>query len=194
MSDIALILRAADFAADRHREQTRKGESQRPYIGHCIEVASLLANVGRVVDDHVLVAALLHDTVEDTDTTRDEIANVFSLQIADLVMEVTEDKSLAKKERKEKQIQHAPGLSDSAKLVKLADKIANVREIATDPPKKWKKKRRRQYFDWAESVVDAMGDGLNAELEALFSETLNKGRLSLGESKAPEDETEEDAG
>src|SRR5689334_7643413 len=114
MADVALMLRAAEFAADRHSEQTRKGRLKRPYIGHCIEVASLLSNVGRVVDDNVQAAALLHDTVEDTETTRDEIARVFSLQIADLVMEVTDDKSLAKDQRKEMQIQHAPGLSNGA--------------------------------------------------------------------------------
>jgi (p)ppGpp synthase/HD superfamily hydrolase len=94
MPDIALILRAADFAADKHRDQRRKGKLKRPYVNHCIEVASLLANVGRVVDDNVLVAALLHDTIEDTDTTRDEIASAFGLSIADIVMEVTDDKSL----------------------------------------------------------------------------------------------------
>jgi guanosine-3',5'-bis(diphosphate) 3'-pyrophosphohydrolase len=180
MPDIALILRAADFAADKHRDQRRKGKLKRPYVNHCIEVASLLANVGRVVDDNVLVAALLHDTIEDTDTTRDEIASAFGLSIADIVMEVTDDKSLDKQERKDLQVQHAPTLSQGAKLIKIADKISNVREIGIDPPKKWKKKRRSEYFDWAESVINAMGD-VNAELEEMFKETVSRARATLQE-------------
>ena len=180
MPDIALILRATEFAAHKHRDQRRKGEIQRPYVGHCIEVASLLANVGRVVDDNILVAALLHDTVEDTDTTRDEIGSRFGLTIADLVMEVTDDKSLPKQQRKDLQVQHAPTYSPAAKLIKIADKISNVREIAEDPPKKWKKKRRREYFDWAEAVIDGMGS-VNPDLEELFQETLTRARSSLGD-------------
>ena len=178
MPDIPLILRAAEFAADKHRDQRRKGRLERPYIGHCLEVASLLANVGRVTDDNVIVAALLHDTVEDTETTRDEIAAAFSLGIADLVMEVTDDKELPKQQRKDLQEQHAPTYSPGAKLIKLADKISNVREIGEDPPRKWKKKRQREYFDWAERVVDGMGD-VNAELEALFQQTLERSRSTL---------------
>lgn len=184
MPDIALILRAAEFAADKHRDQRRKGRMKRPYIGHCLEVASLLTNVGRVVDDNILVAALLHDTVEDTETTRDEVAAAFGLSVADMVMEVTDDKSLPKQERKDLQVQHAPTYSAGAKLIKIADKISNVRELADDPPKKWKKKRREQYFDWAESVVDGMGD-VNPELEQLFQETLARARsASKGDIEA----------
>jgi guanosine-3',5'-bis(diphosphate) 3'-pyrophosphohydrolase len=175
MPDTALILRAAEFAAHKHRDQRRKGRLERPYIGHCLEVAALLANVGRVADDNILVAALLHDTVEDTATTRDEIGAAFGLTVADLVMEVTDDKSLPKQQRKDLQVQHAPTYSPGAKLIKIADKISNVREIGEDPPKKWKKKRRREYFDWAEEVVDGMGD-INPELEELFSETLERSR------------------
>ena len=178
MPDIPLILRAAEFAAHKHRDQRRKGKLERPYIGHCLEVAALLANVGRVTDDNVLVAALLHDTVEDTDTTRDEIAATFGLSIADLVMEVTDDKSLPKEQRKALQVQHAPTYSPGAKLIKVADNISNVREIGEDPPKKWKKKRRREYFDWAEDVVDGMGD-VNAELEELFQQTLVRSRSTV---------------
>lgn len=182
MADTPLVLRAADFAADKHRDQRRKGRLKRPYVNHCIEVASLLANVGRVIDDNVLVAALLHDTVEDTNTTRDEIASVFGLSIADLVMEVTDDKSLDKQQRKDLQVQHAPTLSEGAKLIKIADKISNVREIGADPPKKWKTKRRSEYFDWAESVVNAIGE-INAELEDMFKETVARARSEL-EDKA----------
>ncbi|HEU4878887.1 MAG TPA: HD domain-containing protein, partial [Gemmatimonadaceae bacterium] len=150
-------MKAAEFAAHRHREQRRKGKSRRPYIGHCIEVASMVANIGRCDDHEVLAAALLHDTVEDTETTREEIREGFGEKVDEIVAEVTDDKSLKKKERKEKQVEHAPHLSEHAKLIKIADKISNVREIAYDPPKKWSVARRSQYFDWAERVVNAMG-------------------------------------
>jgi guanosine-3',5'-bis(diphosphate) 3'-pyrophosphohydrolase len=188
MPDIALLLRAAEFAAQKHCDQRRKGTAKRPYINHCIEVASLIANVGRVIDDSILVAALLHDTVEDTSTSRDEIAAQFGLTVADLVMEVSDDKSLPKQERKDLQVQHAPNYSAGAKIIKIADKISNVREIGADPPKKWKKKRRRQYFDWAESVVDGMGE-VNAELEEMFTETLKRARSSI----EPDDEADSES-
>jgi guanosine-3',5'-bis(diphosphate) 3'-pyrophosphohydrolase len=180
-------MRAAEFAANKHRDQRRKGKLERPYIGHCLEVASLISNVGRLIDDNVLVAALLHDTVEDTETTRDEIASHFGLSVADMVMEVTDDKSLPKETRKDLQVQHAPTYSPGAKLIKVADKISNVREITDDPPKKWKKKRRREYFDWAESVIDGMGE-VNAELEQLFVETVARARTSLDGRDDPDDD------
>lgn len=178
MADVALILRAAAYAADKHRDQRRKGAIGRPYIGHPLEVAALLANVGRVVDDNILVAALLHDVVEDTDTTRDDIAKTFGLSVADLVMEVTDDKTLPRQQRKDLQVQHAPTYSHGAKLIKIADKISNVREIAEDPPEKWKKKRRREYFEWAATVIDGMGD-VNSELEELFQQTLERARSTV---------------
>lgn len=136
ISDIALVLRAAEFAADKHRKQRRKGRKKRPYIGHCIEVAALIANVGKVEDPSILAAAMLHDTVEDTKTTHEEIVvEAFGVEIDALVAEVTDDKTLEKKRRKELQFEHAPHISDGAKLIKLADKISNVREIGADPPK-----------------------------------------------------------
>lgn len=133
ISDVALVLKAAEFAADKHRKQKRKG-SQRPYIGHCIEVARLIAEVGKVDDANVLAAALLHDTVEDTDTSRAELRSEFGAVIDDLVAEVTDDKSLESAARKAAQIAHAPHLTDGAKVIKLADKTCNVREIGIDPP------------------------------------------------------------
>ena len=169
--DVALILKAAEFAAHKHRTQRRKGAGQRPYIGHCIEVARLIADVGKVEDSNVLAAALLHDTVEDTDTTRDEIRKEFGSVIDELVAEVTDDKSLDSPVRKEAQVTHAPHLTEGAKVIKLADKISNVREIGVDPPETWPLKRRQEYFDWAERVVAAIGR-VNPSLEELFARTL----------------------
>lgn len=178
ISDITLILEAAEFAAARHQKQKRKGKSRRPYIGHCIEVAATIATVAGLEDPNVLAAALLHDTVEDTRTTREEIREQFGSAVDDLVAEVTDDKRLKKQKRKQAQIDHAPHLSPGAKVIKLADKISNVREIAHDPPKQWSVKRREKYFDWANAVVVAMGD-VDPELESRFAETLAEARAIL---------------
>jgi guanosine-3',5'-bis(diphosphate) 3'-pyrophosphohydrolase len=125
-----LLLRALAFAADRHRGQRRKDVDASPYINHPIAVAQALAEIGGVVDAATLVAALLHDTVEDTDTTLDEIEAWFGAEVRGLVAEVTDDKSLPKQRRKELQVEHAPHRSPKARLVKIADKLANLRDVA----------------------------------------------------------------
>ena len=181
ISDIAQILKAAEFAADKHRDQRRKGKSRRPYIGHCIEVASMVADIGRCDDANVIMAALLHDTVEDAGTTREEIREGFGEKVDKLVAEVTDDKSLKKKERKEGQVEHAPTLSDGAKLIKIADKISNVRELAYDPPRKWSVARKSRYYDWAERVVNAMGL-VDPEMRLVFDKTLSQARTLLIEN------------
>ena len=165
--DLKLILRALAFAADRHRGQLRKGEDNSPYINHPIALANVLANEGGVDDAAVIAAALLHDTIEDTVTTKDELVAAFGSRIADIVGEVTDDKSLDKAERKQLQIEHAPALSPAAKLVKLADKICNLRDLAAQPPIGWDLERKTQYFDWAKRVVDGLR-GASPTLEATF--------------------------
>jgi (p)ppGpp synthase/HD superfamily hydrolase len=181
ISDSILVLDAAEYAARAHQDQRRKGKTKRPYIGHCIEVAHTLASVGKVQDVNVLAAALLHDVVEDTAISNDQIRENFGDEVADIVAEVTDDKSLKKKERKGAQIEHAPNLSAGAKLIKIADKISNVREIASDPPKKWGINRQRKYFDWAESVVNAMGP-VDPEMRLVFDKTLGDARAQLDDS------------
>ena len=141
-------------------------------------MAALIANVGKVEDANVLAAALLHDTVEDTKTTRAELVQEFGAEIDELVAEVTDDKALDKDERKEMQVQHAPHLSYGAKLIKLADKISNVREIGADPPKQWSVDRQRKYFEWAGRVVTAMG-GVNPALEEMFARTVEESTRTL---------------
>jgi guanosine-3',5'-bis(diphosphate) 3'-pyrophosphohydrolase len=182
VSDIVLILKAAEFAAHKHRRQRRKGRTKRPYIGHCIEVARLIAEVGKVEDGNVLAAAILHDTIEDTKTTRDELRQEFGPVIDDLVSEVTDDKDLDKGVRKRLQVEHAPNLSDGAKVIKLADKISNVREIGADPPKDWDVKRREKYFAWAREVIDAIGR-INPGLEQRFDSTLEEAARLLAEDE-----------
>ena len=167
MSDITKILRAASFAAHKHKDQRRKDPEASPYINHPLALARILAEEGGVQNASTLCAALLHDTLEDTDATQSELASQFGEEVAAIVAEVTDDKSLAKEERKRLQIEHAPHLTDPAKRVKLADKIANLRDVATTPPVDWSPERRREYFDWAKSVIDRLR-GVDSRLEAVF--------------------------
>ena len=157
-SAVPKILAAAAFAAHKHRDQRRKDAAASPYINHPIALANILANEGGITDATVIVAALLHDTVEDTETTPAELQSVFGEAVAKVVMEVTDDKSLPKARRKRLQVEHAGQISARARLVKIADKIANLRDIAASPPKDWTLERRREYFEWAKEVVDRLGD------------------------------------
>ncbi|MGA2549367.1 MAG: HD domain-containing protein [Burkholderiaceae bacterium] len=166
-----LLFSALAFAAEKHRDQKRKGQDASPYINHPIEVARILAAEGGVTDPVTLAAAILHDTVEDTCTTPEELRELFGSEIADVVAEVTDDKTLPKSERKRLQIEHAPHLSERAKRVKLADKIANIRDVAARPPQSWNLERRQQYFDWAQDVVNGLR-GTNAGLERVFDQAF----------------------
>ena len=179
--DIALIMDAASFAADRHRGQRRKDAEASPYINHPLALATLLANEGGVTETAVLAAALLHDTVEDTETRIEEIEARFGPEVAGIVAEVTDDKSLDKAERKRLQVAKAASKSDGAKLVKLADKICNLRDIAAAPPASWSVERRRDYLAWAKEVVAGLR-GVSPRLERLFDEACAAGlaRLEAG--------------
>ena len=165
--ELALLLKALAFAAHKHRDQRRKDAEASPYINHPIALADVLINEGGVTDTEVLCAALLHDTVEDTATTHEELANAFGSRIARIVAEVTDDQRLSKAERKRLQIEHAPKISHEAKLVKLADKLVNLRDVAERPPAKWDLERRREYFDWAKQVIGGLR-GAHSKLEAAF--------------------------
>lgn len=167
MTDTALILRAAAFAAHKHRDQRRKDVRASPYINHPIELARVLAEVGGVTDAVTLSAALLHDTLEDTDTTPEELQRAFGPEVAAVVAEVSDDKALPKAERKRLQVEHAATISDRAKRVKLADKISNLTDAVHAPPASWSLERRRAYFDWARSVIDRLR-GVDPALEAAF--------------------------
>ena len=167
------IISAISFAADKHRNQRRKDIEASPYINHPIALANILANEASIEDEKVLVAAILHDTIEDTETTAAELADLFGDDVTAIVLEVSDDKSLPKAERKRLQVEHAPTISRRAKLVKLADKIANLRDIATSPPADWTLQRQHEYFDWAKSVVDGLR-GINQTLERLFDEAYKR--------------------
>ena len=170
---VARILEALQFAALKHRDQRRKDLEASPYINHPIALANILWREGGVTDASVICAALLHDTIEDTQTTAAELRRHFGAKVAGIVLEVTDDKKLDKAVRKRLQIEHAPHLSRAAKLVKLADKISNVRDMNASPPAHWPLRRRREYFDWAKKVVDGLR-GVHPRLEKLFDAAYSK--------------------
>jgi guanosine-3',5'-bis(diphosphate) 3'-pyrophosphohydrolase len=164
---ISSFIKAVAFAADKHRTQRRKDAEASPYINHPISLAHVLANEGGVDDVHVLCAAVLHDTIEDTETTAAELTSIFGAKVASIVIEVSDDKSLAKDVRKQRQVEHAALISTEAKLVKLADKICNLRDILASPPADWSSDRKQTYFDWAAKVVAGVR-GVHPGLEAVF--------------------------
>jgi len=179
-NDITLLLKALNFSAGKHRHQRRKDTAASPYINHPIEVANILWTIGEVHDVTAIIAAILHDTLEDTDTTPEEIPTHFGDEVLGLVLEVSADKNLSKQERKQNQIIHSPGLSLRAKELKLADKISNVHDIAYAPPGHWPRERRINYLLWAEAVIDGLR-GSNEPLEKCFDDTLTEARKKLGE-------------
>jgi len=169
--DLNLLMKALSFAADKHRKQFRKGSEPIPYINHPIAVAELIVRTGKIRDGEIIAAALLHDTVEDTETTFEELEAEFGPAIAKLVAEVTDNKKLPKEERKRLQVEHASSLSPRARIIKLADKTCNLRDVVQDPPAGWELERKQEYFDWGKSVVDKIG-GTNAELEQAFADAF----------------------
>ena len=181
-NDLSVFLKAMKFSAEKHRNQRRKDEQESPYINHPIEVANVLWTVGDVYDVTTIVGALLHDTIEDTNTTPEEILNNFGKDVLALVLEVSDDKNLPKKERKIKQIKKASFLSFRAKQLKLADKICNISDIANSPPQNWSWQRRVDYLEWADSVIAGLR-GVNAKLETYFDETLTEAQKKLALEK-----------
>lgn len=174
----AFLLEAVHFASVRHRNQRRKGEGQVPYINHPVAVARDLAVIGGVTDPYILAAALLHDTVEDTGATLEEIEERFGPEVRALVEEVTDDKLLPNDTRKRLQVEHALGLSAGAKLIKLGDKLSNVRSLVRQPPDGWSTSRKREYLDWTEEVI-AGCRGVNDALEREYDRVLTAGRAIL---------------
>ena len=169
------LLKALSFAAEKHRNQKRKDSEGTPYINHPISVAKTLADAGES-ELKLLVAALLHDTIEDTETSPEEIASEFGVEVLSIVLEVTDDKSLPKEERKRLQIVQASKKSVWARKLKLADKICNVNDIVQRPPHNWTIDRKLNYLTWAEQVLYGLV-GVNSLLEEQLSESIRKGRI-----------------
>lgn len=172
--EIISFVRGLEFAARKHAAHRRKGEAHEPYINHLAEVALLLAEATAGNDLNLVLAGLLHDTIEDTATSYEELSREFCNDVADLVSEVTDDKSLPKERRKDLQVQMSPYKSDRAKMIKIADKISNLESILNSPPVEWSEKRKRDYFVWAAKVVDGCG-GVNSFLERKFDDVYSQG-------------------
>jgi (p)ppGpp synthase/HD superfamily hydrolase len=178
MNELTSVMRAADAAARWHVHQRRKGSAQEPYINHLLEVASLVAQASDGTDADVVIAALLHDAIEDQNVTSETIASEFSKHVANIVVEVTDNKSLPKKERKRLQIENAPKKSREAKLIKLADKTSNVRAVTISPAIGWPVQRRLDYIDWAKQVVAGLR-GSSPLLEQQFDDAVEQAGRSL---------------
>ena len=178
LQGMPLVLKALHFAADKHRHQRRKDAGASPYINHPIALAEVLCSIGAVDDAITIAAAVLHDTIEDTETTGAELDANFGAEIRRIVEEVTDDKALESAQRKRLQIEHAATGSARAQLVKLADKICNVRDIIDAPPANWSVRRRRGYIEWARAVVERLR-GRNAALERYFDQLCERALAGL---------------
>ncbi|KAG6795573.1 guanosine-3',5'-bis(diphosphate) 3'-pyrophosphohydrolase MESH1 [Apis mellifera caucasica] len=176
---LSIVMKCVNFAAIKHKDQRRKDEKETPYINHLIGVANILVQEGKIYDPVVIVAALLHDIVEDTNTTFEEIENEFGTEVCNIIKELTDDKSLHKAERKRLQIQNACNKSHKAKLIILADKLYNLRDLQENIPVGWSQDRVKEYFKWAKSVIDKCRKtnfNLERELDLIFAERVSKDR------------------
>ena len=179
MKELVLVLRAADLAAQWHVHQRRKGHAAEPYVNHLLEVANLVTQATDGSEPNVIIAALLHDAIEDQYVNAATIASEFGQSVADIVLEVTDDKSLPKAERKRLQVEHAAHKSREAKLVKLADKVGNVRAIADSTSPDWTPERRLEYVRWARDVVAGLR-GASSLLEQQFDDAVRRAEASIG--------------
>lgn len=173
MNPLNELIKAIAFAAAKHRDQRRKDVCASPYINHPIQLVDVLTNEAGITDINVLEAAILHDTIEDTQTTSEELEQHFGQHICQIVLEVSDDGNLCRSDRKQAQISNAAELSDEARLVKLADKICNLRDVADNPPAGWDVQRRQEYFDWCLAVINGLR-GVHQELERIFDEAYSK--------------------
>jgi (p)ppGpp synthase/HD superfamily hydrolase len=184
MDALIAVLKAADAVARWHVNQRRKGSAQEPYVNHLLEVAALVAEATDGDDPELVIAALLHDAIEDQGVTPEEIERTWDKRVADLVVEVTDDKSLPKAVRKQKQEESAGRKSPGAKIIKLADKTSNLRALALSPPTGWSAQRRADYVAWAQRVVAGLR-GANAPLESLFEEAVVRASASIACTAEP---------
>jgi guanosine-3',5'-bis(diphosphate) 3'-pyrophosphohydrolase len=183
---IDAILESAIFATCKHQGHIRKDALASPYITHPLTVAREIYAIGNVHDQQILVAAILHDTLEDTNTTKDELRNLFGEDVLSIVLEVTDDKTLSKARRKQLQVIHAPQLSHAARIIKIADKLVNCRDILRMPPKDWTLVRRQEYIQWAADVL-AQIRGTNPPLEEAFDKIAAQAETELDFTLQPFD-------
>jgi (p)ppGpp synthase/HD superfamily hydrolase len=177
-NDVVLVARAADFAARRHSGQRRKGAAREPYLNHLAEVALLLAEARDDPDPSLVAAGWLHDSLEDTPTTRVELETLFGNHVAEIVVEVTDDTSLPAEMRKRQQVDLIARKSPAARQIKIADKVSNLRALAISPPVGWSASRALAYVEFSKNVVDRCC-GLNSELERRFAEAESLAREAI---------------
>ena len=180
--DISLILKALSFAARKHESQRRKGGRSSPYVNHLIDVAERLWEIGGIHDINTIVAGILHDTIEDTETSKEELVSEFGSEICSVVLELSDDKSLPKQLRKRLQVEHAVSLSHRARLVKIADKISNIHDIMDSPPLGWSFEERLDYIAWSEEVINKLR-GINENLERFFDGLCAEVKRKIEEEK-----------
>jgi guanosine-3',5'-bis(diphosphate) 3'-pyrophosphohydrolase len=178
LSPVRLVSKAAEFAAHRHKGETRKARPDEPYVNHLAEVANILAEITDGADAELVAAGWLHDTVEDGLATRAELVAEFGDRIAALVDEVTDDMSLPQPRRRQKQVEDASHKSPGAKLIKIADKISNVRARIHAEPTAAQRSDLADYTNWAEQVV-AGCRGVNAALDMKFDETISAAKRAF---------------
>ena len=182
--DLTKIIKACIFAANKHHGQIRKNLEGSPYITHPLLVAQIIWQIGGVADTNILVAAILHDTIEDTETTHAEIKETFGKEILDIVLEVTDNKNLPKDDRKRLQVVHASDKTYPARIIKWGDKLVNCRDILNSPPRDWPLERRQNYIQWAADVLFMMR-GTNDAIESAFDEMLMMAEIQLNFSIQP---------
>jgi len=175
-----ILLKALRTASVAHKFQMRK-DGVTPFINHPIQVAELISSVGGIQNEDILSAAILHDIIEDTTTSDTLLRDMFGAKIADIVLECSDDKSLSKKERKRLQVATVSKKSYEAKIIKLADKIANMSDILINPATGWDLERKLAYFEWSKEVIDAGLRGINSELEYKFDKVYQQKELLLEE-------------
>ncbi len=182
--DLTKIFKACNFAANKHNDHIRKDEQGSPYVTHPLQVAQVIWQIGGITNTNILVAAILHDTIEDTKTRDAEIIESFGNTVLEIVREVSDDKSLEKSERKRLQVVHAPDKTYPARIIKWGDKLVNCCDILNSPPKDWTLERRRNYIQWAADVLFIIR-GTNPALEAAFDKMLTEAEIQLDYSIQP---------
>jgi len=188
--ELLTILDAAVFASEKHQGQVRKNKHHSPYITHPLLVAQAIYQIGGIVNSRILTAAILHDTLEDTETEEREIEERFGEKVLSFVLEVTDDKTEGKMTRKRLQVIHAPELSYEAKIIKLADKLVNCRDILNAPPEDWPLERRQDYIQWGADVVEQIR-GTNSPLESAFDQVLSDAQSELNFKIKPYDSVDQ---
>lgn len=180
--DIHIVLEAVGFAAEGHNGQLRENPEKTPYIIHPIRVTEHLMTIANVHERDILVAALLHDTVEDTKITFADIQKSFGTTAEGYVRELTDNMSLPQEERMKLQIETAPKKSLAAAQIKLADKYDNLKSLQSNPPATWDQKKIDEYFLSAKKVTSSL-PAANVPLKKAVDDVISQYKPVVVEQK-----------